>query len=101
MIGDLYERKHFHNVDAATWVLGCFVDGYGKLSDELAFRTAIHAGVHLLCWYIRRAPNGPLKGTPQQVAEAVTLGIDFVVKGWKKDRRWFEQSVLAPLLASR
>lgn len=97
MIGDLYERKHFNDVESALWTLRGFVDGYGQLSDEMAFRTAIHAGVHLIGWYNRRSPNSPLKGTQDQISHAITLGIDFVVRGWEKDKNWLEQSVLAPL----
>ena len=59
MIGDLYERKHFMNADSALWIIQGFVDGYGALSEDSAFRIAIHAGVHLICWYIRRNPVAP------------------------------------------
>ncbi|CAM1508891.1 Fc.00g026300.m01.CDS01 [Cosmosporella sp. VM-42] len=97
MIGDVYERKHFHNVDGALWTIRGFIKGYGGLSEEMAFRTAIHVGVHLLGWYTRRVPTSPLKGTPEQIADAVKLGRDFVLKGWEKDRTWFEGSVLASL----
>lgn len=97
MTGDLYERKHFNDVDTAMWAMQGFIDGYGRLSDEMAFRTAIHAGVHLIGWYTRRAPNAPLMGTPEQIVGAMALGRDFIVKGWEKDKNWFEGSVLAPL----
>ncbi len=99
MIGDFYERKHFNDIDAAIWAIQGFVAGYGGLSDDMAFRTAIHTGVHLLHWYNRRAPTRPLTGTPDQIMGAVTLGKDFIVKGWEKDRHWFENSVLASLFA--
>lgn len=97
MIGDLYERKHFKNADGALAAINGFIDGYGEVGEEMAFRTAIHAGVHLICWYIRRSPKSPLKGTPEQILSVVKLGRDFVVKGCKKDRDWFENSLLASL----
>jgi len=95
MIGDLYERKHFNNSESALWLLESFVDGYGAMSDDMAFRTAIHAGVQLICCYTRRAPTDPLPGTPEQVADAMKLGVDIIVKAWKKDKAWLETSILS------
>jgi hypothetical protein len=63
----------------------------------MAFRTAIHAGVHLICWCTRRPPKGPLLAPLEQVTDLLKLARDFVVKGWEKDRRWFEDSPLAYL----
>lgn len=96
-IGDLYERKHFNNSDASLWILRGFLQGYGLVGDEYAFRTAIHAGVHLIGWYTRRAPSKPLPGTPDQARGVMTLGRDFIIKGWEKDKMWFRSSPLAPL----
>ncbi|KAH6681391.1 kinase-like domain-containing protein [Halenospora varia] len=56
MIGDLYERKHFKNVDGALWAIDAFIDAYGALSEEMAFRTAIHTGVQLITWMTRGPP---------------------------------------------
>ena len=97
MIGDIYERAHFHSVDNAMLMMREFVLGYGGLNDELAFRVAIHSGVQLLGWYTRRAPQQPVFGTPSQIEQAARLGREFVLRGWRRDRLWFEQSVLAPL----
>lgn len=72
-------------------------DSNGSTKDRLAFRVAVHAGVQLIGCFIRRAPTGPLPGTPEQVQQAIQLGTDFVVKGQAKDRAWFQSSVLAPL----
>lgn len=98
-MADLYERKHFHDVDAVIPAMRGFAEGYGRMSDEMAFRTAIHAGVHLICWHIRRNPNHPLPAPLNKVIAALSLGRDFILKGWEKDRNWFEGSVLAPLFA--
>jgi len=95
LLGDLLERKHFNGVDSALWVLHGFTRGYGVFSDDLAFRTAIHAGVHLICWCTRGAP----KDTPERVNGVIQLGKDFIVKGWEKDRKWFEGSLLAPMFS--
>lgn len=41
MIGDLYEREHFKNVDGALWAIDAFIKSYGILSDEMAFHVTI------------------------------------------------------------
>ncbi len=97
MISDLYERKHFANSEAAIWVLEGFVGGYGELGDDMAFRAAIHAGVQLICWYIRRLPDSPFPCTREHVADAIRFGTELVVKGWERDKAWFESSALACL----
>ncbi|KAL7808812.1 kinase-like domain-containing protein [Trichoderma aethiopicum] len=97
MLADLYERKHFKDVAASIPIMRGFIEGYGPLSEELAFRTAIHAGVHLICWYYRRDRNAPLPYPLPTVLEALTLGRDFILRGWARDREWFEDTVLAPL----
>ncbi|CZR69204.1 uncharacterized protein PAC_19104 [Phialocephala subalpina] len=97
MLGDLYERKHFKNVDGAVWAIEGFLEGYGPLDDDFAFRTAIHTGVHVLGWYNRRNPAAALRGTPEQIQSFVTFGRDLILKGWEKDKKWFEHSVFASL----
>ena len=97
MVGDLYERKHFKGLDNAICAIQGFIEGYGALSDELAFRTAIHAGVHLICWYTRRDPKTPPRGTPEQIKGGIKTGVGFIVRGWEKDKVWFESSALAYL----
>lgn len=97
IIGDLYERKHFMGAESALWIIQGFTAGYGVLSDEKAFRIAIHAGVHLICWYIRRNPMAPFTEPPEQIENAIRIGADFIEKGWKRDRAWFKKSELACL----
>lgn len=97
MLADLYERKHFKGVDTVFSIMQGFIDGYGKISDDMAFRIAIHAGVHLICWHIRRNPNLPLPAPKDQVVSALTIGRDLILKGWKRDKQWLASSVLAPL----
>ncbi|KAM0523079.1 hypothetical protein ACHAPE_001571 [Trichoderma viride] len=97
MLADLYERKHFRNIDGSIPIIEGFIQGYGPISEELAFSAAIHAGVHLICWYYRRNRNDPLPFPLPKVLAALTLGRDFILRGWAKDKKWFEGSVLAPL----
>ncbi|KAK8048569.1 hypothetical protein PG994_010299 [Apiospora phragmitis] len=106
MLADLYERHHFNGGAASLPVLEGFVEGYsgggplllgGSNDEELAFRVATHAGVHLICWYYRRDRNGPLLYPLQTVLAALVLGRDLVLKGWKRDKEWLATTFLAPL----
>jgi hypothetical protein len=101
MIGDLYERKLFSNIDIVMPVMQSVIEGYGELSDDLAFRAAIHAGVHLVGWYIRRPRTGPLMAPPEVIVAGLTVGRDFILRGWEKDRKFFESSVLGSLFAEK
>ncbi|KAK8125751.1 uncharacterized protein PG998_001510 [Apiospora kogelbergensis] len=99
MLADLYERKHFRGVAAILPTIRGFVEGYGPLDIESAFRVAIHAGVHLICWYYRRDRNAPLPHPLPMVLAALTLGRDLVLAGWRKDTEWLQTTFLGPLFA--
>ncbi|KAJ5616366.1 hypothetical protein N7537_001480 [Penicillium hordei] len=93
MIAELYETKLFKNVDGGVWIIQGFLEGYGALDNEMAFRTAIHVGVHLVCWGSRV----PGWGTQKQIEEVVKLGRDLIVYGWRKDKAWFAKGTLSCL----
>ncbi|TVY93598.1 4-hydroxytryptamine kinase, partial [Lachnellula willkommii] len=95
MFAELFELKHFKGLDAGVWLIEAFMTGYGKLEEQVAFRTAIHVGAHLICWGSRVQGWG----TQEQVEEVAEVGRDFVVKGWKKDRGYFEGTSLRSLFA--
>lgn len=97
MLGDLYERKHFRGVDAAVEIMHGFIAGYGRMDGELAYETAIHAGVHIICWYRRRNVDAPLPYPLEDVLALLTVGRDLVLKGWERDREWLKTSILGPL----
>ncbi|KAI0803573.1 kinase-like domain-containing protein [Xylaria sp. FL0064] len=100
MIGDIYERWLFGRADGAISAIEGFIEGYGRLEDEgLAYRIAIHAGVHLIGWYIRRAPNSPLLFPLAQVREAMRTGRDWIEKGWQRDVDFFKSTPLASLFS--
>ncbi|EAW08017.1 uncharacterized protein ACLA_027390 [Aspergillus clavatus NRRL 1] len=86
MIAELYELKHFKDIDAGIWIIEGLAEGYGVIDEDMAFRTAIHVGVHLICWGSTVAGWG----TDEQIEEVVKIGRDLVVRGWEKDRAWFE-----------
>lgn len=93
MIAETYETKLFKNVEHGVWVIEGFMDGYGPLSDKMAFRTAIHVGVHLVC-FGSRVPGW---GSPEQVEEVVKVGRDLIVQAWKENKSWFEGHALGCL----
>jgi hypothetical protein len=97
MVGDLYERAHFEEAPGAESTVEGFVKGYGDIDDELAFRVAIHAGVQLMGWYIRRAPDSPLGYPSEKVSDAMRIGRDWIVHGWRKDKKYFDNTMLAGL----
>jgi hypothetical protein len=74
---------------------------YGRVSDELAFRAAIHAGVQLISWYNRRPRSGALMAPPEVIIAGLTTGRDIILKAWEKDRKFFENGVLASLFAKK
>lgn len=59
IIAELYMLKHFKNLDAGTWVIQDFIEGYRPaLNVDMAFRTAIHVGVHLVAWGVQYRDGG-------------------------------------------
>lgn len=97
LIGDLYERKLYGNVETVASVMEGVIRGYGELSEQMAFRVAIYVGVHLIGWYNRRPQKGPKVVPSHVILEGLTIGRDFIIKGWEKDRKYFENSALASL----
>lgn len=96
MIAELYMLKHFKNLDAGLWVIQDFVEGYRPvLNVDMAFRTAIHVGVHLVAW----GSSVQGWGTVEQVEDVVSVGKDFVVKGWERDQAWFKKTQLGCLFS--
>ncbi|KAL2075203.1 hypothetical protein VTL71DRAFT_145 [Oculimacula yallundae] len=100
LLGDLYERKLYRNLDIAMSVMKGVIVGYGAMSDEMAFRTSIYLGSHLISWYHRRPQKGPNVSSPEVTLAGLKLGRDFMVKGQERDRAFFDDSVLASLFAS-
>lgn len=99
MLADLYERNHFKGIAASLPAMRGLIEGYGPLPEELAYRVAIHAGVHLICWYYRRNRNTPLPYPLPVVLDALTQGRDWILKGWAQDKVGLQATVMAPLFA--
>lgn len=101
IIGDLCERKVYNAIDFGLPVMRGVIEGYGALNDEMGFRVAIHVGVHLIGWYNRRPQKGPWVASPEAIKAGLSTGRDFILKGWEKDRDFFERGLLAPLFARK
>lgn len=99
IVGDLYEKAVFLKSDTKC-VMEAIIAGYGELSDDMAFRTAIYVGVHLIGWYHRRPRTAPPVAREVVIA-GLTIGRDFICKGWEKDRKFFESTALASLFAPK
>ncbi|KAI2471420.1 kinase-like domain-containing protein [Annulohypoxylon bovei var. microspora] len=95
MIAELYELKLYKDIVAGLWIIQGFVGGYGAVSEDFAFRTAIQAGAHLISF--GTSVRG--WGTQEQVENCARVGKEIIVHAWKKDRRWFEEGDLACLFS--
>ncbi|KAL3423210.1 phosphotransferase [Phlyctema vagabunda] len=95
IFAELFELKHFKGIEAGSQLIAAFMQGYGRLEDDLAFKVAIHVGVHLIRW----GSSVPGWGTQEQVERVVEIGRDFFVQGWKKDKGSFNGTVLDCLFA--
>ncbi|KAI1448303.1 kinase-like domain-containing protein [Annulohypoxylon stygium] len=93
MIAELYELKLYKDITAGLWIIQGFVNGYGVVSEDFAFRTAIQAGAHLISFGI--SVQG--WGTQEQVENCARVGNEIIVHAWEKDRHWFEEGDLACL----
>ncbi len=90
MLAELFELKHYKDIDAGVQLIEAFMDGYGKIDEDLAFKTAIHVGTHLIGF----GTSVQGWGTAEQVEACAQVGRDFVVNGWKKDKAFFEGTSL-------
>ncbi|KAI0406593.1 kinase-like domain-containing protein [Xylaria palmicola] len=93
MVAELYELKLFRDITAGLWMAQGLLSGYGAVSDDSAFRTAIQVGAHLVSF--GTAVQG--WGTPTQVEMVARTGRDIIVRAWEKDREWFRGGDLACL----
>ncbi|KAL5052127.1 hypothetical protein BDW71DRAFT_202258 [Aspergillus fruticulosus] len=88
MIAELYMLKHYKDIDAGLWVIEGLAEGYGHqhITQEMAFRTLIHVGVHFIFWGSKILGWG----SQEQVRSLVELGREIVVGAWERDRTWFD-----------
>ncbi|KAF3020631.1 hypothetical protein E8E14_011967 [Neopestalotiopsis sp. 37M] len=95
MIGDLVEKYELSGINIFCHAIDQFVEGYGVMSKEMAFRVRVHAGVQLINWYIR----GPKEGlSDEEICRIVKLGRDMVCHGMNEDEKWFHDNKLGRIL---
>jgi hypothetical protein len=97
MFAELFELKHFKNINAGIWLIESIMEGYGSIDEEMAFKAAVHVGLHLIVWGSRIQGWG----TKEQVEGLVRIGRGFVVNGWKGNKSFFEGTVLGCLFTLR
>jgi hypothetical protein len=95
MIAELYEIWLYKKITAGLWMVQGFTEGYGKVGEDFALRTAIQLGCHL----VNFGTSAPGWGTPEQVEGVARTGRDIIINGWQKNRSWFESGELACLFS--
>ncbi|ETS86311.1 hypothetical protein PFICI_00139 [Pestalotiopsis fici W106-1] len=99
IVGDLYEKAVYLKADTKS-VMEAIISGYGVVSDDMAFRTAIYVGVHLIGWHHRRPRTAP-PVAPEVITAGLKIGRDFICKAWEKDRHFFESTALKSLFTPK
>jgi hypothetical protein len=74
-------------------MISALMIGYGSLDVDMAFRVALHFGVHLIVWPCRV----PWWGEGEVMEKCVEFGRDCCQHAWKKDKEWFRGGVLEKL----
>jgi hypothetical protein len=97
-IAELWSLTLYRNVGAAEWLVRAFASGYGSLDDSFAYRTIIHAGVHLIC-FARYWSSAPDSGQDEQQKTMIGIGRDIIVKAWSRDREYFREHLLGCLFS--
>jgi len=93
---ELYLLYHFKARLEALTIIDAFLASYGPLPGDLAFRTAVHFGVHLVVW----PPVTPGWGDGEQLKDCVRVGAGYIHAGLQRDRRFFAGGPLKGLFTS-
>lgn len=90
MFAELFELKHYKDLDAGVWLIEGFMEGYGKIDEEMAVKVAMYVGVHLVNF------GSGVKGwgTDEQVRECVRIGRRFVLDGSERRKEAFRGTAL-------
>ncbi|KAF4333359.1 isoamyl alcohol [Fusarium beomiforme] len=95
MLGEMYALWKYKRIDAGLWIFQGYAEGLAPLTEEVAWRTALQVGVHLLSF----GTLAPGCGTGEEVEEMARLARDIIVKAWNRDRVWFDHSEFSCLFA--
>lgn len=94
LIAELWELQLFKRIDAGVWIIQAFVEGYGKVDADFAFRALLHVGAHLICV----GSSTPGWGTPEDGERIAQIGRDILLSAWKKDVDAFKHHELGCIL---
>ncbi|KAF5974921.1 phosphotransferase enzyme family [Fusarium coicis] len=92
MIAEMYALWLYKSVDAGLWMMEGFIEGYGDISKDFAFRTAMHVGTHLVCV----TTDFPAWGR-EKYERDIEVGRDIIVHAWERDRDCLQKGDLASL----
>ena len=101
MIGDLLEKISMADAEVTTRIackvmIEAFAKGYGVLSDAMAYRVIIHAGVHVINWCARH-PGAEMS---EQVTVMMREAVEVIVRAWRRERGWFKGKLLGCLFVT-
>ncbi|KAL1604998.1 hypothetical protein SLS60_004541 [Paraconiothyrium brasiliense] len=101
-LGDLCEKYYISASPPASILrlIAGFLTGYGPVSEELKWRTAIYVGVHVVNWWSRGPPGrkDADESKRERGRKLVRTGVKFVKGGREQDKRVFLDTPIAPLL---
>jgi hypothetical protein len=90
MLSGIYILTLFHSVRSGAAIISSFTHGYGKVSDEQAFRIAVDFGTYLVLWPSRQPENSD----DQLIEKCVVTGKDIIVHAEGRNKLWFRGGVL-------
>ncbi|KAL6399593.1 hypothetical protein AUP68_16998 [Ilyonectria robusta] len=90
LFAEFYFLTHFQSIPAGTALISSFMNGYGPLTGEMAFRVAVDFGAHLVLWPYRTSGAGE----GEVVETCVGIGRDAITHAEERDKSWFKGGVL-------
>lgn len=94
LVAELWLLKLYKGIDAGLWILQGFVNGYGKVDHDFAFRALVHVGAHLICI----GSSTPGWGSAEEGEAIARVGRDLLLAAWRKDLPAFKGHDLECLL---
>lgn len=95
LIAELWQLQLYKGIGAGLWIIQGFVEGYGKVDTDFAFRALLHVGAHLVCI----GSSTPGWGTLEEGKKIAEIGRDVLLSAWKKDLSAFKNHDLGCIFA--
>lgn len=102
-IGDLLEKAHFHPIGSPNHtnlvtLANGFLQGYGTVKEDMAFRILIHTGVHMINWWSRHGWAAPVERR-EKATEMLKVAWEIVKMGCLKDTEGLKRTTLSTLFS--